>query len=331
MRKPETKQSRVRLGMWWLAVCWFLVAGLACCGSRDAMVLSPEEQSEAPEGTESNPEGEASREALTFFVYPKDIPRLVEQGAALLDGRDLIDYRTGHIPGASHAPWTGFVDGMLTGVLTDDTAQLQKAMRESGVRNDKPVIVYGSWKEGWGEEGRLFWTMEYLGHRDVHVLYGGVDSWTEAGGETTVWAPTVEAGNFTVNIRPELRASAEDIEKALEEEGAGLVILDTRREEEFEGETPYGAARGGHIPDAEHFYWKSVFQNSGELRSPDDLRATFRNMGIEKDTLVVSYCTGGVRSGFMYMMMRWMGYENPQNYDGSWWEWAGRRELPVEK
>jgi 3-mercaptopyruvate sulfurtransferase SseA len=30
------------------------------------------------------------------------------------------------------------------------------------------------------------------------------------------------------------------------------------------------------------------------------------------------------------MIQRWLGYQAPRNYDGSWWEWASRDELPVD-
>ena len=43
------------------------------------------------------------------------------------------------------------------------------------MRNDRPVVVYGDWVNEWGEEGRLFWMLEYLNHTRVHVLYGGVE------------------------------------------------------------------------------------------------------------------------------------------------------------
>lgn len=34
------------------------------------------------------------------------------------------------------------------------------------------VVVCGEWANEWGEEGRLFWTLEYLNHSRVYALYG---------------------------------------------------------------------------------------------------------------------------------------------------------------
>jgi thiosulfate/3-mercaptopyruvate sulfurtransferase len=266
---------------------------------------------------------------LAFFVTPSLLPELQQAGAVVLDARDEAAFAAGHVPGAGNAPWNRFVDGELTGVLDGDLEETQAELRALGVRADRPVIVYGSWGDGWGEEGRLFWMLEYLGHADVHVVSGGYARWTAGSNavETQASAPTPSA--FTAQRREDLRATVDEVEAAAE--AGNILIIDTRRAEEFAGETPYGAARGGHIPSATHLYWKDVFQKSGELRAPDDLRAVFDELGATDDTIIISYCTGGVRSGFMYMILRWLGYGQPQNYDGSWWEWAGDESLPVEQ
>jgi 3-mercaptopyruvate sulfurtransferase SseA len=46
---------------------------------------------------------------------------------------------------------------------------------------------------------------------------------------------------------------------------------------------------------------------------------------------IVTLCTGGIYSGFGYFPMRLMGYEKVKNYDGSWWAWARRADLPVKR
>lgn len=290
----------------------------ACCGGPELLTdpLPPEDAGQGPQ---------VSR---PIFVGPEDIAQL---DATLLDARDVLAYRAGHIPGAVHASWTAYVDGMLSGKLIDDTPAIQASLRASGVRDDKPVVVYGDWNDGWGEEGRLFWMLEYLGHTDVHVLAGGMPRWRAVKGTAQTMAPDVTPGDFTVAVRPSLRASAQDVLAVVEGRAPGSVlILDTRALEEFDGATPYGAARGGHVPGARHFYWKEVFQTTGQLRAPHDIDAQLTSLGMEADTIVISYCTGGVRSGFMYLILRWIGHAAARNYDGSWWEWAADQSLPVE-
>lgn len=312
--------------VWMLACGGVLALALVGCGSSNEAVQDVSDGAGSASAS-SDTRGETGE--LSFFVYPEQVEGLLQQGAALLDTRHVMNFRTGHIPGAAHAPWQDFVEGSSNGLVTDDLRKLEETLRAAGVRNDKPVIVYGSWLDGWGEEGRIFWMLEYLGHRDVHILYGGLDRWKEAGGETQLLGSDLVRGNFTATLRPELRASADEVKEGIDE--GSVVILDTRRPEEYGGETPYGSARGGHVPGARHFYWKDVFQENGELQAPDALKARLRDVGVGHDTIVIAYCTGGVRSGFMYTIMRWLGYESPRNYDGSWWEWSGNDQFPVEK
>ncbi len=289
----------------------------ACCGGPE-LQTDPLPSEDVGQGPQVRP----------IFVGPDDLEGL---GATVLDARDVLAYRQGHIPGAAHAPWTDYVDGMLNGRLKDDVPAMQESLRELGVSADRPVVVYADWNDGWGEEGRLFWMLEYLGHDDVHVLAGGMPRWRAVKGTSEVRAPDVTPGDFTVTLRPEVRATTADVQAVVEGKAPGKVlVLDTRRREEYDGATPYGADRGGHVPGAKHFYWKDVFQKSGQLRAPHDIGAQLSELGVEDDTIVISYCTGGVRSGFMYLVMRWVGHDGARNYDGSWWEWAATESLPIE-
>ena len=297
------------------------LTAFACSTSQEETKPTPDEQvNNASDDTNTSAE-------LAVFVDSAGFEALRRQGATLLDAREPDLFAEGHIPGALNAPWHAFVDGEQTGLLSDD-ATLQRRVRELGVDNDRPVLVYGAWNEAWGEEGRIYWMLQYLGHDKVTMLRGGLSAWKRQGGPTTTETSTPTTGAFVASPTPAVRATADEINTAIEQDT--LVVLDIREDDEFHGATPYGSARGGHIPGAVHFRWKDVFTLTGELKSKEELRLRFEGMGIEEGDLVVAYCTGGIRSGFIYAIMRWMGYEGAQNYDGSWWEWSARSELPVE-
>ena len=301
----------------WKLILLILTPLTACAGCDEEVAITPRGDSpvdEAPQGS--------------VFITPAQAELMQQRGAVVLDARADMAYLTGHVTGAAHAPWKRFVDGALSGRLTSDLASIQEELRAAGVRADAPVVVYGGWEGAWGEEGRLMWMLEYLGHPEVYVVEGGYGAWKAAGLPTSMRAPSPTRGDFTVNPREELRATVSEVLSATED--GSIVILDTRDPAEYEGATPYGAERGGHIPTALPFWWKEVFDASGRLRPREELRAVFNGMGIDDDTVVIAYCTGGVRSGFFYAVMRWLGYRNPQNYDGSWWEWASEAGLPVQ-
>ena len=61
-----------------------------------------------------------------------------------------------------------------------DTAVFEAAMRQAGVRHDRPVVVYDDW--GGRAAARAWWLLRYHGHDDVRVLDGGWPAWLDAGG-----------------------------------------------------------------------------------------------------------------------------------------------------
>lgn len=304
-----------------------LTLGLLVCGNLlacgDFERYDPAPSPVADDPAQPGPGGAA------LFVSVARFETLRTQGATVLDAREPDEFAAGHVPGAANTPWHMFVEGDENGLLLDDDARLRTLMEAAGVRSDTPVVVYGLWNEAWGEEGRILWMLEYLGHRDVVILHGGYQVWLATGAEASMLDDDDRTrGDFTIERRPEVRATASEIEVALQ--GNEVLILDIREREEYDGATPYGSPRGGHIPRAVHFRWLDVFTGDGALRPASDIRGRFSELGIEDDTLVIAYCTGGIRSGFIYAVMRWLGYDNPRNYDGSWWEWSGRDDLAIE-
>jgi len=308
-----------------LALCMAVLTGLGACSG-----LERYEPAAPPTGSSADePAGPETTPAPTeVFVGTSEFEDLRKDGATVVDAREPDEFEAGHIPGAANGPWHMFVDGKNNGLLIDDLDRLGKLVESVGVRSDAPVLVYGRWNEAWGEEGRIFWMLEYLGHRDVRVLEGGYEKWLATGAKPSKDREQAPVGNFPLTPRPELRATAAEIEAELAKDN--VVIVDIRELDEYEGETPYGSARGGHIPRAVHFRWLDVFSASGTLLPAAEIRSRFSALGIDEDSVVIAYCTGGIRSGFIYTVMRWAGYTHPRNYDGSWWEWSGQPELAIE-
>lgn len=62
-----------------------------------------------------------------------------------------------------------------------------------------------------------------------------------------------------------------------------------------------------------------------------ELKALLESRGITPDKEVTSNCTAGIRSGYVYFLLRLMGYQRASNYDASIWDWADNTSLPMEK
>jgi len=276
----------------------------------------------------------------------------------ILDARDEGVARVGALPGATVVPWTSLAQGgpVQQRAVPRPADELASQLSSVGGDGTRPIVVYGSWDQGWGEEGRLFWTLDYLGlsASGLFCLDGGVEAWRQAGYPLGSPAAVLSAAPGCGTPRncsgqqpqvAEVRiATTEDVQQLY---SSGLVLfLDVREHTEYVGSIsgdPYGAARSGHIPTAEWWQWRDgVFMPQAvgstgppKLRSCTDIVARLPLQAAAAKELVV-YCTGGVRSGFVFMILRGCGFGSSaqlpalRNYGGSWWAWAGDSRLPCE-
>lgn len=249
----------------------------------------------------------------------------------LIDVRDPKPYAEGHLPGAINAKWKAFSDPAARhpGNLDPDPRRLADKLGAMGIASEAQVVIYADPRNTWGEEGRMFWMLEYLGHKRVAIMDGGWPKWQAEQRLTLPGVVKGEPAAFTPAPVPERIIGWAELRKRLDD--PKLRLIDARTAGEYGGETPYGEARGGHVPGAVHLPWESLLDANGVLRPRPELEAALKAKGIGPEQDNVSYCTGGVRSGFVYFVLRHLGWPRQRNYDGSMWEWASHPELPLEK
>ncbi len=258
---------------------------------------------------------------------PLDMQASSAPQTVVLDARRRGAYRKGHIPGAQNVQWTRYRAGWLrSGRLRDDLESLARDLGQLGVGDDRRVLVCGSARDGWGEEGRIAWMVRYLGHPAVAILDGGCKAWREAGRPFTRTATPPRAGTFTPRLNEDLRAFTPDVIAALAD--ANVQLLDVRSPEEYAGATPYYSSRGGHIPTAVNLPFLRLLDVRGRIRKAHELTAMLRALGLFSDQRFIVYCTGGVRSAFAAEMLRELGI-SAANYDASYWAWSADDSLPV--
>lgn len=225
---------------------------------------------------------------------------LVDAGATVLDTRGATSFFAGHVPGAQRADWRAVTAGGFRSGRIGEPAAAAAVYAGLGVDRSRPVLVVGEWTAAWGEEGRVAWDLTWLGHAAVRILHGGAAAWSGAW-ERLPSRPRV--GTFTAAPRSDLRISTAELAGSRSER----LVLDVREPEEFAGATPYGEARGGHVPGARNLPWRGLLAADPAL---------------PKNEEIVVYCTGGVRSAMAWAALTGWGYPRVRNDDGSWWEWA---------
>lgn len=263
------------------------------------------------------------------FLSPREAALMAAE-ATILDARGRAMWSLGHIPGSVPLHWrqlTANPRKLRDGLLTDDLGTIRQVLRGAGVSQRKPVIIVDRGLSGFGEAGRLFWTLDYFSHPAVYILDGGLKRWPGSL-KRALRVPAVSRGDFEPMPRPERRALLAEVEAAQGDED--VVIWDTRTPEEYLGATPYLESRGGHIPGAISLDYKNLLDVEGNRKQSAALDALLARIGATPDKRVILVCSGGVRSAAAYAVLRSLGRRNVANYDGSMWEWSRHPSLPIQ-
>lgn len=256
-------------------------------------------------------------------------------------GRDdlvIIDVRgegayTSHVPGAVHSSWHEYSDPQATakGLLDPDVARLEKRLQALGISNASDVVVYSNPFDNWGDEGRMFWMLQYLGHKSVKVLDGGWPKWTAEHRPYEHEPVRPKPGDFTASVRPDVLIDKQELKKLVKSPRRDTVIVDARSVEEYAGKEIDGLPRPGHIPSAVNIPWNGFLRQDATVKPVSALREMFHAFGMNEQQEVVTYCLGGLRSAWVYFVLKLAGYERVRNYPGSWWEWSRDFAAPAEK
>ena len=170
----------------------------------------------------------------------------------------------------------------------------------------------------------------WLGHNRVAVLDGGWQGWESSGYPVESGQTTRGPRTFVPNPRPELLASAEDIQEHLED--VDWKIVDSRTEIRYQGlEEPIDPV-AGRIPGALNEPNASNINPEGFYLPIDELRDRFSRLleGTQPENTIF-YCGSGVSAARNLLAMAHAGLGDGRLYVGSWSDWITDTSRPIAR
>lgn len=252
---------------------------------------------------------------------------------------------TWHMPQLQRDPRREFVETHIPGAVFFDidsiadrasplphmlprASQFARQMGELGISNADLVVVYDA--RGVVSAARVWWTFRAFGHDRVAVLDGGLRKWRAEGRPVESGAATPARRRFRARLR---RTLVRDVEQMLRNlTSRREQALDARSRGRFDGTEPEPRAglRGGHIPGSLNLPYDTLYRPDATLLPPDGLRQAFAAAGVDLGKPVATTCGSGITASVLALGLHLIGHKKVAVYDGSWTEWAGRSDTPVE-
>ncbi len=242
--------------------------------------------------------------------------RLGDENLRIVDVRPREAYAKGHIPGAVHLGADDVIDpdSHVGGHLLPNS-DLAARLGRLGIDRNTEVVLYDD--QGGFHAARLFWMLEYFGHRKAAVLNGGIPKWIKESRALSKARPKVAPKTFALNLTPRRMASADWLLDHSADTSS--VLIDVRPTKLYEQ---------GHVPWALSIPWKRNLTANATMKPADALLAHYSTQGVTPDKNVAVHCQNGKAAAHTYFTLRLLGFPRIRSYDRSWAEWGAADDLP---
>lgn len=247
------------------------------------------------------------------------------QPIIIFDARSQEQYQQGHISTAISFPTALTYVAINNAYYVKSIKKIAPLLQQKGVTTSQQIIIYdqGDLKNA----ARLFWVLELYGIKNIAILNGGINAWSEQYQLTKI-ATIPQSSQYFPVLNSSVYASTTVAKVAAYSDLYQL--YDSRTLAEFIGERS-ATDKFGHIPTAKNIqnsvFFNTTITGTNLLKTPKQLDAIFATL--DKNRKSVTYCNKGLASTLTYFLMKQAGFK-VSHYDGSWLEWS-EKGLPVEK
>ncbi len=240
------------------------------------------------------------------------------------------EFAQAHIPGAVFFDIDAIADRRTPlPHMLPRASEFAQAVGRLGIGSRDRVIVYDT--RGVTSAARVWWTFRVFGHDAVFVLDGGLPRWRAEGRTVEAGSPTPRPRRFTARLRRSLVRDLAGMRQNVTTRKAQ--VLDARSRGRFAGTEPEPRAglRAGHIPGSFNLPYDELYEKDGTMLPADALRTKFEAAGLDLTRPVVTSCGSGITASVLALGLHVIGRPDVAVYDGSWTEWGGRDDTPVER
>ncbi|KAI7881362.1 Rhodanese-like protein [Lichtheimia hyalospora FSU 10163] len=267
--------------------------------------------------------------------------------ASSLDAVKLLD-GSWHMPNTNRDPYQEYIQQHIPGArffgideIKDTTVDLPhmlpapdafaSAVGKLGISNQDHVVIYDS--IGLFSAPRVYWTFKAFGHENVSVLNGGLPKWIKDGYPTESVEPKFEPATYQVpEINRSLVWNYDAVLENARQQGKIAQVLDARPEARFTGQVPEPrpGLSSGHMPGSISLSFDKLIEN-GALMDQEKLRNVFQSKNVDLEKPIVASCGSGITASILYFALEQIGAKNIAVYDGSWTEYAGKKDSIIIK
>ena len=253
-----------------------------------------------------------------------------QKGVVVLDIQDRDLFQGRHLKGAVNWPFADWRtdDEAEPPRLLPPLSELTERLGQLGISETTPLVIIsaGAGSRDLASAARVYWTMKILGHEEVAIVNGGMNSYVDEDNDEFAAGPAVSRGPVTYTARPnmDLLATSDWIESS------SAPRLDSRKLSEYVGLEVEEGERPGTLPGAKHLPYNWLTENGKRLRPPDELKSLFSFAGLPNRG-AIHFCHTGHRASLPWFVdYALFGNRDARLYDASMIEWGKDYSLPIQ-